>query len=198
MPFSVSSYTYDYIAESVFRPASNARCYGNNYSTSSEHLPCRGSFEDETSVVIGCNFRRAFLRHWSKLRRHITTSSLRVTGHRAPAPLILYPKSSMPAKRTRSCYGCRVAKAKCSLEMPCLRCATRHLLCEYTPNQPLYNGSRRMRRIKPAKDVSVPVDSLGSTSLATPEALPFAANVSWRNPVLYVGVVLTSTHSYHI
>jgi hypothetical protein len=38
---------------------------------------------------------------------------------------------SRPRNRVKSCRACRTAKAKCSFQLPCLRCSNKGLECEY-------------------------------------------------------------------
>lgn len=59
----------------------------------------------------------------------------------------------MSARRAKSCYLCRLAKSRCSLETPCLRCSKKGLDCHYAPL-----GSRKgvegFREIRPASYTS--------------------------------------------
>lgn len=59
----------------------------------------------------------------------------------------------MPIRRAKSCHNCRVAKVRCSLSTPCLRCAKRHLECSYAPvrsRRPDRRATEGFRPIKPA------------------------------------------------
>lgn len=72
-----------------------------------------------------------------------------VTPYGRPGRPPLLTHISMPP-RIKSCLHCRVAKAKCSLSDPCVRCVKRNLDCQYPSSQPNCNGTRRIRIIKPA------------------------------------------------
>jgi hypothetical protein len=77
----------------------------------------------------------------------------------------------MPARRTKSCVSCRVAKARCSLSAPCLRCVRRHLECCYTPIQSQTRINRRiedLRPLRPALDIASGIDVVDSTTTANP------------------------------
>jgi hypothetical protein len=135
-------------------------------------------------VMIGCNFRKVSLSHWSKLRHqispiHLTRGGLTIRRDPLSLPEIPFTPSHLclsVGMRNKTCISCRLAKAKCSLSMPCSRCAKRHLECQYTSNQPSYQ-SRRMRLIKPAVDLFKTTDAT-SSSLASTGAVLFAVNVS--------------------
>jgi hypothetical protein len=74
-------------------------------------------------------------------------------------------ESSMGKRLAKSCDNCRVAKVRCSLSTPCLRCAKRHLECNYARSR---LSDRRFaegfRLIKPA--VNTPVGTRTGTAEA--------------------------------
>ncbi|KAK5996384.1 hypothetical protein PT974_01718 [Cladobotryum mycophilum] len=58
----------------------------------------------------------------------------------------------MPNSRVKSCDGCRLAKARCSLSTPCSRCVKRRIQCSYAPAQLPRHKDRYLtgfRRIQP-------------------------------------------------
>lgn len=98
----------------------------------------------------------------------------------------------MPARRIKSCVSCRVAKARCSLSAPCLRCAKRHLECCYTPIQSQTRATRRiedLRPLRPALDIASGIDVLHSTT--TVDLAPSVDGSSQEADTLSLMVVTT-------
>ncbi|KAH7400927.1 hypothetical protein DE146DRAFT_478613 [Phaeosphaeria sp. MPI-PUGE-AT-0046c] len=77
--------------------------------------------------------------------------------------------------RIKSCLNCRIARAKCSLANPCLRCLTRNLECQYPLSQSSGSGNRRIRIIKPALS---PYTRSGKSCPVSFEATHLEANSS--------------------
>lgn len=70
----------------------------------------------------------------------------------------------MHSRRAKACNACRLAKSKCSLSIPCLRCEKRHLDCLYPPAS---HEHRRMRLIRPAVQTIAPANSGDPASIVT-------------------------------
>lgn len=70
----------------------------------------------------------------------------------------------MPNTRAKSCDNCRVAKSRCSLSSPCLRCAKRCLQCHYPQSRIRDSGNQQRRKdfrpILPVTTVPIAIEKI--------------------------------------
>lgn len=120
------------------------------------------------------------------------------------APFLCHNSSSishMPVRRSKACDGCRTAKARCSLSVPCSRCLKRHIDCQYTPKQPRNYDRRKVndfRLIKPASKVSIATDvgdRIGPVLYQGGSSYIEAATDSARVPAMITSLVSTERQS---
>lgn len=98
----------------------------------------------------------------------------------------------MPRNGAKSCDPCRIAKVRCSLAVPCARCAKRHLDCRYPQrNRGPADRPEKPRLIRPRveevtirneKPESGLLDSSGETAQSTTAGTPAGAAVARVQP----------------
>lgn len=131
------------------------------------------------------------------LRKHSPLCLHSIFVPRQSSDLLSVPKFRMVNSRAKSCDHCRTAKTRCSLSVPCSRCAKRQLECHYslTPiHPPKYRWRESLRPILPLTSLTRAVEGDLDTddaqenrwiSLAQPRARPASqgpSNVMDSNP----------------